>query len=154
MKKIIISQENIEPVIIIDDDNTDINSYTKKLSEIYKMSSIVILNTTTKTVILRPSKIISIEVEDIDDPSSLEDYLNDDVISESNKDIIEEELPNEQNIIDTNDFIQSPQNEIKEHEDKQNEVEETNQENIVEPITSQPPIDQTNEIDIITDEED
>jgi hypothetical protein len=56
MKKIII-YKNPDPLVLTDDDETNITEYTKQLSLMLESSKICILETTSGNVILRPSKI-------------------------------------------------------------------------------------------------
>lgn len=65
MKQITIFQENSEKLILSDDDNTSLEEYNLKVSKILESSKICILETSTQTVCLKPSKINSILVEEI-----------------------------------------------------------------------------------------
>lgn len=67
MKEITIYQENIEPLILKDlEDDIDINTYIQKLSNLLELSTLTILNVSSSSVILRPSKITSIKVRNIE----------------------------------------------------------------------------------------
>lgn len=63
MKKFIkLIQENVDPVIIEDENDEDLNEYTLKLSNLLSVGNVVILETTTTNAILRPNKITSIVI--------------------------------------------------------------------------------------------
>ena len=64
MKNVTIYQEGAEPIFINDDDEEDLVSYSKKLSSILENNNISILQNKFTSVITRPSKIISIVVEE------------------------------------------------------------------------------------------
>lgn len=67
MKEITIYQENIEPLILKDlEDDIDINTYIQKLSNLLELSTLTILNVSSSSIILRPSKITSIKVRNIE----------------------------------------------------------------------------------------
>lgn len=63
MKKIIkILQENIEPLIIEDENDEDINLYISNLSKLLSIGNVTILETSSSSLIIRPHKIVSIIV--------------------------------------------------------------------------------------------
>lgn len=64
MKNVTIYQEGAEPIFINDDDEEELVSYSKKISSILENNNISILQTKFTSVITRPSKIISIVVEE------------------------------------------------------------------------------------------
>lgn len=64
MKIIKIFSENSEIVEIRDGDDSDLQSYAKSLSPLLESNNISILHTTTTSIILKPSKINLITVED------------------------------------------------------------------------------------------
>jgi len=78
MKRIVIYQENIEPIILNDDDNSQISSYVENLSKILDLKRIVTLQTTDKLLILRPSKIVSISVSESNE--EIKNRIEEDVI--------------------------------------------------------------------------
>jgi hypothetical protein len=78
MKRIVIYQENIEPIILNDDDTSQISSYVEDLSKILNLKRIVTIQTTDKALIIRPSKISSISVSEIND--KIENRIEEDVI--------------------------------------------------------------------------
>ena len=64
MKNITIYQEGVDPILINDDDDDELVSYSKKISSILENNNISILQSKFISVITRPSKIISIVVEE------------------------------------------------------------------------------------------
>ena len=63
MKKIIkILQMNAEPLIIEEQDDSDLNEYTQKLSKLLSVGHVTILETTESNHIVRPQKIVSISI--------------------------------------------------------------------------------------------
>jgi len=60
MKRIRIFQENAEPVELVDNDESDLQTYTNSLTRLFEASHIVTLETDSQTFICRPSKINSI----------------------------------------------------------------------------------------------
>lgn len=72
MKKIIIYQENDKEIELIDDNSDNISIYTKEVSKVLNdISSVYILETTSKNLIVKPSKINLISVEELDIENSL-----------------------------------------------------------------------------------
>lgn len=78
MKRIVIYQENIEPLILNDDSTEQISLYTEKVSQILKSTTIVTIQTSDKVVVVRPSKIVSISVCELDE--KIENKIEEDVI--------------------------------------------------------------------------
>lgn len=78
MKRIVIYQENIEPIVLNDDDNTQISSYVEDLSKMLDLKRIVTIQTTDKILIIRPSKVTSISVSESDE--KIENRIEEDVI--------------------------------------------------------------------------
>jgi len=72
MKKIVIFHENVDKVELIDLDNKSLDTYVKELSSILELGNISILRTTSSSVILRPSKVVSILVEEIEETKDKE----------------------------------------------------------------------------------
>jgi transcriptional regulator with PAS, ATPase and Fis domain len=64
MKIITIYQEGADPIIVDDDDDEELVSYIKKISSMFEYNNISILQTKFTSVITRPSKIISIVVNE------------------------------------------------------------------------------------------
>ena len=68
MKIISIYQENVQTIKLKDDDSTNKEIYIKKLSSLLSPdNNVAILTTSFKSIILRPSKITSILVDEIID---------------------------------------------------------------------------------------
>lgn len=89
MKIVTIYQDGLEPITIEDyDDNRDIEEYQKELTNIMKSGQIVLLKASSKSVLLRPNKLISIIVEEQNKEVEIksdskkeeieEDYITDD----------------------------------------------------------------------------
>ena len=64
MKEITIYTETSEPIIINDEDNTNIEEYSNNLSSILQEGNVVVLQTSGACMILRPSRITGIEVKE------------------------------------------------------------------------------------------
>jgi len=67
MKKIVIFHENVDKIEFVDSDDTNLDVYSKKLSSVLELGNISILYTTSSSMILRPSKVISILIEELKD---------------------------------------------------------------------------------------
>ena len=83
MRQIKVFQENTDTVILYDKDFSDFSTYVKQISEIMKSDEVSILEATSGSMILKPSKIVSILVS-VDDDNNKEDSK----IKEENLDII------------------------------------------------------------------
>lgn len=66
MKVINIFQENSIPILLEDNDDSDIKKYTKTLSEVLDNNNISLLHTSSGSIIIRPNKITAIFVSDIE----------------------------------------------------------------------------------------
>lgn len=66
MKEIIIYQDGGAPIIIRDDDSKPLEEYSREISALLESNNISILHTSTCSTIIRPSKISSISVSEID----------------------------------------------------------------------------------------
>lgn len=64
MKKIIVHQDGVENIELFDDEDGDLEVFAQTLSNILKESSVSIISTTGASLIVRPSKVISILVTD------------------------------------------------------------------------------------------
>jgi len=64
MKTLKIFQENCLPIEVCDDDDKDLESYIKELTNIVELDNITILHLSNDSLILRPSKILSIVVSE------------------------------------------------------------------------------------------
>jgi hypothetical protein len=67
MKKIEIFQENSESIILLDDDYSDLLTYTKKVNEILESTKVCILQTSFNILSLKPSKINAILISEVED---------------------------------------------------------------------------------------
>ena len=72
MKKIVIYQKQLEPLIIIDYDNTNREDYTKELIKLVESTKVCILETSHVNVIIKPSEISSIIVEELSENKELQ----------------------------------------------------------------------------------
>ena len=63
MKQITILQENVAPLTIDDNDETDMETYVKSLSSIMESNNVVFLHTTSCSMIIRPHKVTSVIVK-------------------------------------------------------------------------------------------
>jgi len=68
MKRIVIFQEGSDTVELFDDDGTDVPTYAEGLSELLKVGSVSIINTTSGSFIAKPSKVTGIFVQDQKSP--------------------------------------------------------------------------------------
>jgi hypothetical protein len=69
MKRVIIFQENAPPAELHDPDEKDLEEYTKDLQTILESGNITQLTTPNSSLIVKPSKITSILVNEYDLPS-------------------------------------------------------------------------------------
>jgi len=81
MKIIKIFQENNETIELIDNDETNRTDYTTQLKNLLESNDIMILETSSSSIIIRPHKINSILV--IDDKESIVEDSKDDLIEKS-----------------------------------------------------------------------
>lgn len=68
MKRILIFQENTSVIEVYDSDKTNCDEFSKNLTQLLQSDNITVLNTSESSVILRPSKVVSIVVQPIQDP--------------------------------------------------------------------------------------
>jgi hypothetical protein len=73
MKLITIIQDGGQTIIINDNDNSDLQEYSKNISSLLEFSNISILHTSNSSTILRPSKILSIHVDKIQEITNIND---------------------------------------------------------------------------------
>lgn len=76
MKIITIHQDGGKRVVIEDNDNSNLEDYSKNISSLLEFSNISILHTTESTIILRPSKILSIQINEREN-IQIKDYKED-----------------------------------------------------------------------------
>lgn len=93
MKKIVIFQENVSNIELVDLDDSDLSSYMKKLSSILELGNISILHTTLTSVVLRPSKVISILISE--EKSS---EISEDIVDQKSEPVKSTELENEEEV--------------------------------------------------------
>jgi len=89
MRKITIYQEG-EAVRLFDDDTSSIQEASKELTKLMHSNNISVLITTAAAVIIRPSKINSILVEDLDIDEEEEEDYNDSLLVNTVKDMVNE----------------------------------------------------------------
>lgn len=68
MKKLTIYQENTQPVEVWDNESDD-PKLDQKISSLFQVSVVSILETSSAKVYIRPSKLVSITIEDEKEPS-------------------------------------------------------------------------------------
>jgi hypothetical protein len=66
-KKVTIYQENNVPIELIDEDDRSIEDYSKSLTKFLTNTNISILKLSTSSLIIRPSKISSAVVEEMEE---------------------------------------------------------------------------------------
>ena len=69
MKKLTIFQEYTAPLEIEDWDDSDIKEYTRQISSLLENNNVSILHASTCSVVLRPNKITSIVVTEVESPA-------------------------------------------------------------------------------------
>ena len=62
MKEIVIYQEKMEPLIIEDEDEKELEEYTDNLTKLFDVNNVIVLKCTSGNYILRPHKIVSMKV--------------------------------------------------------------------------------------------
>ncbi len=89
MKKIVIHQENSEIITLLDDDSTDIESYSNEMVKVLESQKVCIIETTSGNVLLKPTKITSIFVTELEEANIKKDSK---VKKEKNKNEIKEDV--------------------------------------------------------------
>ena len=64
MKEIKILQNGVDPIVVQDDDDMELSEYTKKISSLLEMENVAILETSSRNIIVRPHRLVSIEVSE------------------------------------------------------------------------------------------
>jgi len=64
MKKIIVYQDDVEKIELFDDGDGDVESFARALTKVLKGSTVSIINAGDTALIVRPSKVTSILVQD------------------------------------------------------------------------------------------
>lgn len=83
MKKLKVIFDSSPPEFLYDEDDRNITDYSKSLSSLFVSGNIVIMETTSGNLILRPSKLVSIKVEeDIVVKNESKKDENEDIISD------------------------------------------------------------------------
>jgi len=78
MKSIRIIYENSNATLCIrDKDDTDLDTYTKKLLKIFEVNKMIILKTSEGNYIIKPSKILSIDVSEMPEVAQEIDMITD-----------------------------------------------------------------------------
>jgi hypothetical protein len=88
MKKIVIYQENSETLTLLDNDDSDINLYSKEISKILELSKVCIISTTSGNAVIKPSKIKSILVSELLD--NINKKIKKGITSDDTKDVIKD----------------------------------------------------------------
>jgi len=97
MKRVIIFQENTPPAELHDPDTSNLEEYTKNLNKVLDSGNVTILTTPQTSLIVKPSKVTSILVQEIDDPIDKE--MNMELVKEpKEKDEISKEKIEEEDI--------------------------------------------------------
>lgn len=83
MKKIKIYQEETEPIVLEDEnDDRSIEEYTKELSNLMNSGNISMLLFSNSSVTLRPSKLVSFYVEEVNERIGENQDYQEDVITD------------------------------------------------------------------------
>ena len=85
MKKVKIYQKDIvEPIELDDNDESDIDDYSKQISAIFKSNNIVILKTQSDSLVIRPQSISSVLISNIEEVEEVEEKeeIHEDIITE------------------------------------------------------------------------
>jgi len=64
MKSITVYQEGVENIELFDDEDGDVESFARTLTNVLKSSTVSIINVGNTALIVRPSKVISILIKD------------------------------------------------------------------------------------------
>lgn len=71
MKKIVIHQENSDTITLLDEDSTNLDSYSNDMVKILESQKICIVETTSGNILLKPAKIISIFVTELEETNNI-----------------------------------------------------------------------------------
>lgn len=72
MKEIRILQSGVEPIVFLDADATKLETYTKRISAVLEMGNVAIIQSSGGNIIVRPHKIESILVKEVNGKTSAE----------------------------------------------------------------------------------
>lgn len=75
MKQILIEKKSGPPIILTDDDDSEISEYTKKCSEILELSNISIIETSSSSAIVRPKEVTSIIISELSNEEKSTDVI-------------------------------------------------------------------------------
>lgn len=64
MKKIVIYQEGSNIIELLDNDGTEVSAYAEKIANLLSAGNVSILNATSGSLVIRPSKIVSLFISD------------------------------------------------------------------------------------------
>lgn len=90
MKKIVIHQENSDIITLLDEDSTNLDSYSNEMIKILESQKICIVETTSGNILLKPSKIISIFVTELEETNNIKKDSK--IKKEKNKNEIKEDV--------------------------------------------------------------
>jgi len=90
MKRILIYQENVDPIEMNDVDDTPLDIYTNQVMSVLSSRNVTSIETTQGNLIVRPSKITSILVSETTD--NTEQNINGTVLVKSPTEKIEEDV--------------------------------------------------------------
>ena len=85
MKKVKIYQKDIiEPIELDDNDESNLDDYSKQISAIFKSNNIVILKTQSDSLVIRPQSISSVLISNIEEVEKIEEKeeILEDIITE------------------------------------------------------------------------
>ena len=85
MKKVKIYQKDIiEPIELDDNDESNLDDYSKQISAIFKSNNIVILKTKSDSLVIRPQSISSVLISNIEEVEKIEEKeeILEDIITE------------------------------------------------------------------------
>ena len=85
MKKVKIYQKDIiEPIELDDNDESNLDDYSKQISAIFKSNNIVILKTQSDSLVIRPQSISSVLISNIEEVEKIEEKeeIHEDIITE------------------------------------------------------------------------
>lgn len=88
MKHIVIYQENSSPIAIEDDDSSNIEEFAKSLASLLESNNVSLLHTSQGSLVLRPNKITSVAVYEVDVKSTDVQKISEPEKTEESEDII------------------------------------------------------------------
>lgn len=100
MKKLTVYPENSEPIVAFDETDSEDNKYKEKITSLFQVSKVSILETSSKEIFIRPGKLVAITVEDAMLPVSPEEVEPDPVEKKPTKECVQPKEPEEDIITD------------------------------------------------------